>query len=210
MIRQAYLDAAAVAVGLLADPAVSGSWEQASALQGFAVSGLAGHLARQITRVPPTVAQEAPVEPPISLLEHYGRSRWVNTDLDSDINVRIRYEGDQEATSGAAALAARARAALDGLPEALLAQPADRVVHLPWGPWSLVLDDFLTTRLLEITVHCDDLAVSVGVDTPPMPPSVLDPVFDLLCRLAARRHGATAVLRALSRAERAPATISAF
>jgi hypothetical protein len=35
-------------------------------------------------------------------------------------------------------------------------------------------------------------------------------VIDLLARLAVRRHGPTAVLRALSRAERAPGTISAF
>jgi hypothetical protein len=39
---------------------------------------------------------------------------------------------------------------------------------------------------------------------------VLDPVFALLTRLAVRRHGPTALLRALSRSERAPATIAAF
>jgi hypothetical protein len=38
-------------------------------------------------------------------------------------------------------------------------------------------------------------------------PLLLD---DLLSRLAVRRHGPTAVLRALSRAERAPATIAAI
>jgi hypothetical protein len=37
-----------------------------------------------------------------------------------------------------------------------------------------------------------------------------DTVLTLLTRLAARRHGPAAVLRALSRAERAPATIAAF
>jgi hypothetical protein len=59
-------------------------------------------------------------------------------------------------------------------------------------------------------VHADDLAVSVGMATPALPAAVLDPVFELLTRLAVRRHGPTAVLRALSRAERAPDTISAF
>jgi hypothetical protein len=59
-------------------------------------------------------------------------------------------------------------------------------------------------------VHSDDLALSVGLATPPLPPEVLDPVFTLLTGLAVRRHGPTAVLRALSRSERAPATISAF
>jgi hypothetical protein len=37
---------------------------------------------------------------------------------------------------------------------------------------------------------------------------VLDPVFGLLTGLAVREHGSVAVLRALSRAERAPRTIA--
>jgi len=52
--------------------------------------------------------------------------------------------------------------------------------------------------------------VSVGVETPPVPPAAVERVVDLLSRLAVRRHGPTAVLRALSRAERAPRTITAF
>jgi hypothetical protein len=57
-------------------------------------------------------------------------------------------------------------------------------------------------------VHADDLAVSVGVPTPGFPPQVEDWVVGLLSRLAMDRHGANAVIRALSRAERAPATIA--
>ena len=78
------------------------------------------------------------------------------------------------------------------------------------GPWSLTLEDFLTTRMLEITVHCDDLVYSVGVETPPQPPEAIAAVVTLLARLAVRRHGSTAVLRALSRTERAPGTIAAI
>ena len=90
------------------------------------------------------------------------------------------------------------------------AEPADRVVDLPWASWSLRLDDFLLTRLIELVVHSDDLAASVGGVTPELPAEVVDPVVEMLARLAVQRHGATAVVRALSRAERAPATISAF
>ncbi|MFC7483163.1 hypothetical protein ACFQX7_28525 [Luedemannella flava] len=59
-------------------------------------------------------------------------------------------------------------------------------------------------------MHNDDLAVSVGIDAPAQPDEVLEPVFALLTKLAVKQHGATAVLRALSRAERAPATIAAI
>ncbi|MEV0718676.1 maleylpyruvate isomerase N-terminal domain-containing protein, partial [Asanoa sp. NPDC050611] len=48
MHRSAYLEAAAVAVDLLADPAVAKNWAEPSALAEFSVGGLAGHLARQI------------------------------------------------------------------------------------------------------------------------------------------------------------------
>jgi hypothetical protein len=84
------------------------------------------------------------------------------------------------------------------------------VVLLPWGPWALMLDDLLITRMLEIAVHGDDLAHSTGLPTPALSADVADTVVVLLSRLAARRHGTTAVLRALSRAERAPTTITAF
>ena len=121
----------------------------------------------------------------------------------------IRRRSEEAAEDGIEPLLARTRSVLDGLRERLVTEPADAVVHRASG-WSLTLDDFLVTRLLELAVHCDDLAVSVGIDTPAMPPAVIDPVLDLLVRLAARRHGTTAVLRALSRSERAPATISAL
>jgi hypothetical protein len=74
----------------------------------------------------------------------------------------------------------------------------------------LRLDDFLVTRMMEIAVHSDDLAVSTGVPTPELPAEVLEPVLALLTGLAVRRHGQPAVLRALSRAERAPDRINAL
>lgn len=210
MTRDTFLDAAAAAVGLLRDPAVAAAWNAPSALPVFTVSGLAGHLARQIFHVRNTVAQDPAGEHPITLLDHYARSRWAGAELDDDVNVRIRRDGEHTASEGPAALAARAGAAVDALRTALPAQPSDRAVHLPWGPWSLTLDDFLITRMLEITIHCDDLAYSVGVETPPQPPEAIAAVVTLLAQLAVRRHGSTAVLRALSRAERAPDSIAAI
>ncbi len=210
MVRRAYLRAAEAALGLLADPAVAASWDRSSASPEFTVSGLAGHLARQVTHVPEILAQAEPAERPVTLLENYLRSRWIGVGPDDEANVGVRRSGEATATAGPAALTAQVETVLASLRTVLPAESAARAVHLPWGPWSLSLDDFLVTRMLEIAVHCDDLAVSVGVATPPMPGSVLDPVVCLLARLAVHRHGSTAVLRALSRAERAPATIAAI
>jgi hypothetical protein len=63
---------------------------------------------------------------------------------------------------------------------------------------------------MELAVHSDDLAVSVALPTPALPPTAVNAVVDLLTRLSVRRHGATAVLRTLTRAERAPRSIAAF
>jgi hypothetical protein len=137
-------------------------------------------------------------------------SPWVQAGLDHESNVGIRRAGEASAADGPAALAARTAELLERQRAVLPAEPADRIVHLASSGWSLRLDDFLLTRVMELVVHSDDLAASVGVDTPELPPSVIDPVVELLARLAVHRHGATAVIRTLSRAERAPATISAF
>ena len=63
--------------------------------------------------------------------------------------------------------------ALADLPD-LLARSADAVL-IPWQGWSLTTEDYLTTRLMEMVVHSDDLAASVGVPTPEFPEDVLGP-----------------------------------
>jgi mycothiol maleylpyruvate isomerase-like protein len=208
--RQSYLVAAASAVALLRDPAVSGSWDKPSALMEFSVAGLAGHVAHQLVRVGDVLVPHGEVQEPIPLIEHFSRSPWVQAGLDHESNLSVRRGGEAAAAAGPAVLVERAQALLEMQSAALAAEPADRVVHLPWSGWSLRLDDFLLTRLVELVVHSDDLAASVGVETPELPASVIEPVVELLARLAVHRHGPTAVIRTLSRAERAPATISAF
>jgi uncharacterized protein (TIGR03083 family) len=196
-VRDDFLAASRAATKLLRDPAVAAGWEGPSALAEFSVAGLAGHLAYQVLALRDILASPPPTE-------------WIGAELDADINVRIRTGGEAVAADGPQALAVQVDAALDELATSLLAEP-NRPVRIPlWGPWSLLLDDLMVTRLMEIAVHSDDLAVSVGLDAPPLPQGAVDTVVDLLARLAVRRHGPTAVIRAFSRAERAPAAINAF
>jgi hypothetical protein len=209
-IRASYLAAADVAVRLLGDGAVALRWAAPSVLPGMPVSALAGHLARQVLWVERLLVPRPGAEPPISLLDHYARSAWAAAGPDDEANAGIRRDAAAEAAPGPAALAARAADTARRLGGVLAGEPPDRVVLVPWGPWPLTLDDLLVSRLLEIAVHDDDLALSVGLPTPELPGDVTDLVLALLSRLAARRHGATAVIRALSRAERAPPTIAAF
>jgi hypothetical protein len=96
------------------------------------------------------------------------------------------------------------------LPEVVLSVPPETPVLIPWQGWALRASDLLTTRMMEMVVHSDDLAVSVGVETPEVPPEVAERVLGLLTRVAVRRHGQAALVRALSRPQRAPASVSAF
>lgn len=208
-IRTAYLAAASSVAALLDDPAVTAGWTRPSALDRFQVSGLAGHLARQVLTVPRILDGPSHEGAPLSLVDHYEHVRWRGADLDEPENMRIREDGEATAEPGAAGLAAQVTDTTRQLTKMLAEEPNDRVVHLPWAGWSLTLDDYLATRLFEIAVHNDDLAVSVGAATPELPDEVTRPVLDLLVTLATRRHGITAVLRALARAERAPASIAA-
>jgi hypothetical protein len=207
---RAYLIAADSASALIAHPTIGARWSTPSALPGFTVGGLAEHLANQVFSTVRAVTQESSGHEPIPLLEHYARATWVGTGPDSQTNVAIRGAGEQAADEGHAALVARLEAAVAQLHTALPARSPDHRVEPPAGPWSLVLDDFLVTRMMEIVVHSDDLAVSVDLPTPQLPGDVEDPVLGLLVALSVRRRGSIAVVRALTREERAPDTITAF
>ncbi|MEV5541103.1 maleylpyruvate isomerase N-terminal domain-containing protein [Saccharopolyspora shandongensis] len=207
-IREAYLQAAASTAAVLGDPAVADAWDRPSALAEFSVRGLAGHLASQVLFVPRVLAAAEPEEEPVPLLGYYAKSEWIGADVNAEVNVRLREMGEGLATEGAAALVAEVDSVVRDLRSALPATPADRAVA--FSRRVLRIDDFLITRMMEIAVHSDDLASSVGIATPELPSEVYDPVLALLSQLAVRRHGQTAVLRALSRAERAPATIAAI
>jgi len=208
-VSEVYLESAAVTTTFLAHPAVAGCWEAPSALAKLRVGALAAHLAGQVTQVPP-VLDAGIVAERISLAEHFARSTWTDGDIDSEVNTFIRRAAEEAAAAGPAAPAEEAGVALAELRRRLPAEPAERVIQLPWGPWALSLDDYLTTRLLELAVHGDDLAASIGVEPPALPPAALEAVIGVLCGMAAQRHGPTALIRALSRAERAPRTIAAL
>jgi Mycothiol maleylpyruvate isomerase N-terminal domain len=205
-----YLGAAGHAVALLRESDVAAAWATPSALAEMTVGGLAGHIAFQIFAVGRALDEPEAGQAPITLLEHYARVAWIAAPLDSQINARIRAGGEDIGSGGAGALAERAGAALARQQAELPGLTGDRAVFLPWVGWALTLDDFLTTRTMELAVHLDDLAVSVGHAAPELPDAAFDPVIMLLTRLAARRHGQAALLRALARAERAPAAINAI
>jgi hypothetical protein len=208
--REAFLTAAPTLGPLLRSAEVAAAWDRPSALEAFSVRGLAGHLASQALMVGDALAAPDSELGVIPLSEHYARVAWIDAPVDSDVNTLIRAGGERAAADGPNALADRVEAAVKAARPGLRDAPPDRRVTAPSGQWALSLDDFALTRAMEIAVHSDDLAVSVGLGTPVLPDEPMAAVLGLLVDIAVSRHGQTAVLRALSRRERAPASITAF
>jgi hypothetical protein len=211
-VVEGYLFAAQSAVTLLAQHAVAEQWDAPSALPKMTVGALAAHLASQVLSVRDVLVDRrlASSEHPVALLEHYTRSAWVEAGLDDEANVAIREGAGSGAAVGHRQLLESVQEALHDVARLLAEEVEPRVVRMPWWGWSLRFEDFLVTRMMEITVHSDDLAVSVGQEPPELPVSVLEPVLSLLLGVSVLRHGQAAVVRALSRAERAPGSIAAF
>ena len=226
----AFLTAATIAAELVRAPQVVERWTDPSVLPEMSVGALACHLGRQVVRV----AELVPVATDLPLLDaaddHYARAAWVTSTSPAD-PVNDRSQDDVDAAAGPSALDAwvaeaslRVEALLagdgdgdgEGVGDGDRAGVRDGVgpvaqdrVGIPWQGWSLRRDHFLLTRLLEVVVHADDLALSAGLPTPAFPDAVFGPVSELLLRLAVRRHGQSAVISTLTRRERARA-ISAF
>lgn len=205
-----FAQAALIAADLVRRPDVADRWGQESACAGMTVGGLAHHLVSQIGNTVRLVGAPPSEQAPIPLLEHYARAAWVTAAPEDDVNVGIREGSDAEAAGGPEALTPLVTDLLEQLPGVLSARRGDEAVLIPWQGWALTVSDWLVTREMEIVVHSDDLAASIGVPTPEFPDEVLTPVLALLTGVAVRRHGQAAVVRALSRPQRAPASVSAF
>lgn len=205
-IRDQYLRAAAHAAEAIAGPEVAERWTEPSALEGFTVGGLAVHYGQQVTSAAAALDADAAGKEVVGLYGHYERAPWLAADIDSDYNTMIRAAAEQ--TAADRGIVADARAALADLAERLPALPDGHIAGNPRWPYATLLDDFLITRLMEIVVHDDDLNASLGREGADFDQDVFDTAAAVLTRLAAKRHGQTALVRALARAERAPASIS--
>ena len=206
---QGCLDSAHVVGQLLARREVDECWEQSSCLEMWTVGGLAGHLARQMMMIEELVgAQVDDDKPQLSAVGFYLTALSGDQSLNAKSSKRIRERGIASAGPHQADLLDRFDAALIRLPACLQGQGPEAEVE-PFG-FKMLLSEFLLTRCVEMLVHTDDLAVSVGVPSPDFAPMTVEAVLDVLVRVSLDRHGANAVMRGLARDERSSNSISAF
>ncbi|WP_393060159.1 maleylpyruvate isomerase N-terminal domain-containing protein [Streptomyces sp. LN549] len=200
-VRNAYAQAAEQAVHLLATDEVARRWGDESVLAGMSVGALAGHLARSVLQVEWFLDGPVAEAEPVSPVRYYARLAGT-TVHDSALNTGVRARSEETAAAGPAAVAEETRAAWERLAKRLESEPADRrvaVLHRPGE--EMLLDGYLQTRCVELTVHLEDLALSVGTP-PPASGAALSIAVDVLVAAARDRHGDQAVLHALARRER--------
>jgi len=121
--------------------------------------------------------------------------------LDDLADEAVRTRGEQAAAGGPGVLASAARAAVERLSAQVAGAAARRRLRVAAG-LVMTVDEYLRTRVVELVVHTDDLAVSVGVEQPPAGPATTKIAIDVLIEVARLRHGDMAILRALARRER--------
>ena len=203
-IRSAYLDAAAAAVDLLGRRELGDKWNDDSVLPEFTIRGLSGHLARSILQVEWFLDMPQPEAAPVSAVQYYAELNGVD-DVNSELNAGIRDRGEETAAGGWARLYLDTSNVLDRLRSRLPDVPPETKV-LAFGR-SLTIDEYLKTRLIELTVHLDDLALSLGDESFTLPDTATTFAIAVLVGVARARNGDLEVLRALTRRERASASV---
>ncbi|MHA7278464.1 maleylpyruvate isomerase N-terminal domain-containing protein [Arthrobacter sp. MDT2-2] len=211
-ILAAFLGAADQVEAVLDSKAVAERWEDRSALEGYTVAGLAGHLARGVL----TVEKYMDAPEPSTTTEATDAAGYITAVLGdhdpvhSGFHRSVRARSLDTSRGGASALAREVGRARRRLDERLDESTMDRRVEVLQGV-VITVEEYLRTRLVELVVHLDDLAVSVGHENSmDLPQDAYDEAAIVLVQVAVRRQGALSVIRGLARRERHPDAIRAF
>lgn len=176
--------------------AVGARWDEPSVLEDQTVGSLAGHLARgAVWVIGDYLDQPAPAVATIDSADDYFATHARSSD--GATNRAIRDRGAAVAAAGWPTVVAQAAERLAALEVRLLAEPADRITVVAGG--SMLLDDYLVTRLVEQVVHLDDLARSINADPWPIPDESVRLVLATGAWTGLRRSGAGAMVQALFR-----------
>jgi hypothetical protein len=199
-VRGLVVEAVEAAAELLARPAVAARWEEPSALDGMTVGALCAHLVRAAGATIAYLDRTDPAARPDG--ELLTAVTYFHAAVDSPVHERIKEVSADEAAIGADQTADKARRLADDLAKRLPAEPDDRLVAA-LGDRMLTLDDFCRTRLIEVLLHVDDLATSVGEPRPETDRRGPAIVIEILSAIARTTRGDWEVLYALARSERA-------
>jgi hypothetical protein len=191
---------------LVARPEVAAKWKEPSAIELWSVQALAGHAVGPLELIITDCEQPEPATPRFRGIVEYTRmARLENReDLNLEGHRMIKAMAEARAAEGPVELLEKASRWLEELKWMLPAMDPKKHVYLPrMPPMAGSLAMMVMNRTMELTVHMDDLAVSVGLPTPPIRPEAGAMALTVLMSVARRANSDLEVLRAMARAERA-------
>lgn len=198
-IRALFVETAESVVELVGKPEVAQQWHEQSVLAAFRVSGLVGHLVRAVFVVTDYLDSAVASTPPITAAAYFAELQDT-ANIDSPLNVAVRQRGEDEAKRGAFELGSIAADRLSTLRDKLAIETDDRRVQVTQGR-VMVLDEYLRTRIVEMVVHVEDLALSVGAGVG-IPSRAIGIAAETMVATARLRHGDLSFLRGMTRRER--------
>jgi hypothetical protein len=166
------------------------------------VGALAAHLGRAFTTAWLYLqADECVMEEDIDASQYFFRAfNQPDEDL-AELNANVAQRAADDAEPGVVAVRELHDRTVTELRTRLIGEPAERGIEV-FGNVCMPLDSYLVTRMVEAIIHSDDLAYSLGIDTPTFAPDVVDIVMVALLGMARERHGDVSMLREFARGER--------
>ncbi len=197
-----FFEAAENVAALLEDPETTKRWEEPSVLQGVSVGGLAAHVMMVAAVIHHLLDGPEGSGAPIVGVGEYLASMKMD-DFDADLHRYIRDKNERSASHGPERTIGRFHELVATLRDRLRAEPGRRVLDMrPMFPWAISLEDRLRVVTMDLVVHADDLAVSIGRAGCEAPEAASSVAIDGLVAAARFQHGDRAVIRALTRRER--------
>ena len=195
-------EAAENIVELLDDPETAKRWEKPSALPGLSVGGLVAHLLMGAAYMHRMLDGPDGVTGPVVSLGEYTASMKMD-DFDADVHRYIRDKNERSAIHGPEPTIARLQELLTTLHDRLRTESGGRLLDMrPTFPWVMTLEDRLRLMVMDLVVHLDDLAVSIGRTGCGTTEAATSMAIETMLAGARFQHGDRVVIRALARRER--------
>jgi hypothetical protein len=130
---------------------------------------------------------------------------WVPADPEDAAHAQVRQVAGTQAAKGLDDLIERAISGLDTVESMVASVDPDRALAFPWVPsLSMTAREFFRSRILELVVHVDDVARSIGEPDIPLNTDAITTACHVATDINVVRHGPVPVVRALCRPERSP------